>query len=396
MFRGNNKYYFILLALFALLVWIEYNQPKPVDWRRTYVDEDKIPFGCNAFFRLLDEDIFKGKVDRQNQTVFNTIALFPAKKTSYLFINNKISFSDLDSKYLFDFVKKGNNVFMAATNFSGLLLDTFKIETDYDYDFFNDTTKKLEFNFCNPGLKSAKNYKYSKSINVSFFKNFDASKVTVLAMTPDSNALFIKAYMGKGSIYFVSVPDIFTNYFVVNDPNREAAYKTMSYINGDVIYWDDFYKQYNTRQGSELQFIFENDSLYAAYSLALIALILFMIFALKRKQKAIPIVIPLQNTTLQFVEVVGSVYYNSKNHKIIAEEKINSFYEFLRNKFSVPNKNLNLESLLRISKLALIPLEEVKKLIAFIHYVSKQTSITEKELIELNTLIENFYKQNKR
>jgi len=51
---------------------------------------------------------------------------------------------------------------------------------------------------------------------------------------------------------------------------------------------------------------------------------------------------------------------------------------------------------LRISKLALIPLEEVKKLIAFIHYVSKQTSITEKELIELNTLIENFYKQNKR
>jgi hypothetical protein len=396
MFKGNNKYYFILLLLFALMVWMEYNRPQPIDWRRTYASQDKIPFGCNAFYRLLNEDIFKDKVEQKNQTLFNSLENLPTQKTTYLFINNNLSFSDLDCKYLFDFVNKGNTVFMAANGFSGLLTDTFKIETGYDYDFFNDTTKKLELNFCNPNLKSSKNYIYPKSIDVSFFKKFDTSKVIVLATTPDSNALFIKASMGKGNFYFLSVPDIYTNYFVVNNPNREVAYKTLSYLNTDKIYWDEFYKTFNNNQGSHLQFIFAHDSLYAAYSLAFIALLIFMLFASKRKQKAIPIVEPLKNTTLQFVEVVGSVYYNSKNHKIIAEEKINSFYEFLRSKFSVTGRNIDVESLLRISKLSTIPLEETKKLIAFIHYVSKQTSITEKELVELNTLIENFYKQNKR
>ena len=153
MFKGNNKYYFILLLLFALMVWMEYNRPQPIDWRRTYANQDKIPFGCNAFYKLLDEDIFKDKVEQKNQTLFNSLENLPNQKATYFFINNNLSFSDLDCKYLFDFVNKGNTVFMAANSFSGLLADTFKIETAYNYDFFNDTTKKLELNFCNSNLK---------------------------------------------------------------------------------------------------------------------------------------------------------------------------------------------------------------------------------------------------
>ena len=396
MLKGNNKYYLILLLLFALMVWMEYSQPQPIDWRRTYASADKIPFGCNAFYRLLNEDIYKGNVEQKNQTLYNSLETMPNEKTSYIFINNTVSFSDLDCKHLFDFVSRGNNVLIAANNFGGLLADTFKIETAYSFDFLGDTTKKIEFNFCNKHLRSNKNFIYSKGMDVYFFKKFDTLQSTVLAVTPDSNALFIKATMGKGCFYFVSIPDLYTNYFVVNNINKEAAYTTLNYLNSSKIYWDEFYKTYNKIQGSELQFIFANNSLYAAYSLALIALLIFMVFALKRRQKAIPIVEPLQNTTLQFVEVVGSVYYNAKNHKIIAEEKINSFYEFLRAKFLITGRNFTTDDLTRISKLSAISLDEIKKLFSMINITIKQSSITEKELIELNTLIENFYKQNKR
>ena len=396
MFKGNNKYYFILLLLFSLLVWVEYSKPKPIDWRRTYSNLDKIPFGCNAFYRLLDEDLYADKLVQQNQTAFHALASMPDKKTAYVFINNNLSLSESDCKYLFDFVKEGNTIFMAANNFSGLITDTFKIETEYAYDLFNDTAKKLSFNFCNPSLRAKKNYTYPKSIDVANFKHFDTSSCTVLAITPDSSALFIKANWGKGSFYFLSVPDIFSNYFIVNDPNRKVAYKAFTYIDADAVWWDTYYKSFNNKQGSYLQFIFGNDSLYAAYSLAGIALLVFMIFGLKRKQKAIPIVEPLQNTTLQFVEVVGSVYYNTKNHKIIAEEKINSFYEFLRAKFSVTGRSFDEDSLLRISKLSTIPLEEIKKLFLSIKHVLNQSSITEKKLIELNSLLEKFHQQNKR
>jgi hypothetical protein len=136
--------------------------------------------------------------------------------------------------------------------------------------------------------------------------------------------------------------------------------------------------------------------LYAAYLLTILSIIIFMIFAMKRRQRAIAIVEPLPNTTLQFVEVVGSVYYNTRNHKIIAEEKINSFYEFLRGKFLVNSRRADEETLLRISKLSTIPLEEIRKLFGQIGAVWRQGSITEQELINLNNGIENFYKQNKR
>src|SRR3954467_13791232 len=111
MFKGSNKNYLFLLLLFALLVWVEYSSPKPVDWRKTYSKSDKIPFGCNAFFRLLDEDIYKGKMEKQKQTPFNVLLNAREKRSAYVFINQSLSFSKLDAKYLMQFVESDNDVF---------------------------------------------------------------------------------------------------------------------------------------------------------------------------------------------------------------------------------------------------------------------------------------------
>ena len=54
------------------------------------------------------------------------------------------------------------------------------------------------------------------------------------------------------------------------------------------------------------------------------------------------------------------------------------------------------ESVLRVSKLSTVPLDEIKKLFLIIGMVLRQGSMTERELIELNASIENFYKLNKR
>ena len=399
MFRGANKNYFVLLLLFVLLVWVEYSTPKPVDWRRTYSKIDKIPFGCNAFFRLLDEDIYKDKMVKQKQTPFHVLLIASQKKSAYVFINSSLSFSKLDAKYLMQFVEAGNDVFFAANSFwDNAIADTFKIRSRGNYysGVYGDSTKTYNFNFSNPILKAKADYKYKKGFVNSSFVSFDTNRVTVLATYDDTNAVFLRAPMGAGNFYFLSVPDIYTNYFVVNNPNREFAYKTISYINADKILWDEYYKGKEIDRGSPLQFIFSNDSLYTAYLLTLISLIIFMIFAMKRRQRAIAVVEPLPKTTLQFVEVIGSVYYNSKNHKIIAEEKINSFYEFLRAKFLVNSRKMDEETFLRISKLSTVSLGEVKKLFLLTGMVMRQGSITEKELIELNTAIENFHKLNKR
>jgi hypothetical protein len=394
-----NPYYILLALMFFLLVFVEYNAPQKPDWRRTYSDKDKIPYGCNALYRLLDEDIFKDKLIKQKQTPFNVLLNPGSKKIAYVFINSNLSFSRLDAEYLMKFAERGNDVFMVAQSFyENKLADTFRVSTDQylGYSNYFDSTKKYKVNFCSPALKEKKAYNYKMGFESSHFSNFDTSKVTVLALGNDTEAVFLRAPFGEGNFYFLSLPDAFTNYFVVNDSARFFAYKALSFIHADEIWWDDYFKGSNVETGHPLQFIFANDSLYAAYLLTILSIIIFMIFAMKRRQRAIAVVEPLPNTTLQFVEVVGSVYYNTRNHKIIAEEKINSFYEFLRSKFLVNSRRADEETLLRISKLSTIPPGEIKKLFVQIGAVWRQASITEQELINLNAAIENFYKQNKR
>ncbi len=398
MLKGNNKYYLLLLVLFALLVYVEYKMPKPIDWRRTYAAKDKIPFGCNAFYRLANEDIFKGKLQKQNQTPFNVLLESPEKKSAYFFVNSSMNFSKLDCEYLMDFVDQGNDVFIAATDYWGnSIADTFHISTQVDFSFSPlDSTRGYELNFCNPSLKGEKPYKYKRGMHFGYFTTFDTANVEVLARGDDTSTIFLRAKWGEGHFYFLSVPDVFTNYFVVNDSARFFAYKAISYMDAEQIWWDDYFKDFSKKEMSPLQLIFSNDSLYTAWIIAILSLIIFMIFAMKRRQRAIAIVEPLPNTTLQFVEVVGSVYYNARNHKIIAEEKISAFYEVLRAKFSVTSRKSDEETLVRISRLSMIPLEDIKKLFTQIGMVWRQGSITENELIALNKSIENFYKQNKR
>lgn len=398
--RKINPYWILLGLLFLLLVLAEFNAPKPVDWRRTYSQRDKIPFGCNAVFRLLNEDIFKGQLEKQSETPFTVLLRGYESKTAYVFINSNISFSRLDAKYLMEFAAEGNEVFLAAGSFYGnKLADTFRISTNRFFAPFGnyfDSTRAYTVNFCSPSIKAARPYRYKMGFESARFESFDTTQVKVLAMGNDTDVVMLQAAYGKGNIYFMSLPDVFTNYFVVNDSARFCAYKALSYIGAERMWWDEYYKGAHVDTGNPLQFIFASDSLYAAYLLALISLIVFMIFSMKRRQRAIAIVEPLPNTTLQFVEVVGSVYYNTRNHKIIAEEKINAFYEFLRGKFLVTSRRADEETLQRIAKLSGVELADVKKLFLHIGMVWRQGSITEQELIDLNRSIENFYKHNKR
>ncbi|MBC8111988.1 MAG: DUF4350 domain-containing protein, partial [Verrucomicrobia bacterium] len=121
------------------------------------------------------------------------------------------------------------------------------------------------------------------------------------------------------------------------------------------------------------------------------AVLIFIIFEAKRKQRIIPVVQPLANTTLEFTETVGSVYFQYKDHKNIADKKITYFLEYLRSKFFVKTTDLNaslLETLAMKSGVSQLQIDAIFKKINFIR---KQEVITEADLIEINKMIEEFY-----
>ncbi|MDP3567279.1 DUF4350 domain-containing protein [Sediminibacterium sp.] len=373
--------------------------PKPTNWARTYLSKDKSPFGCFAIYNLMDNVYSKGYLIN-NKTLYN-LNTDSSKKTSIIIIDDKLNFNKNDVKAIFKFLDRGNTAFISVNQFNGAFADTFHLKTSYDYSDYNVSIDSL-INKAGAKIRlEAQNFKnkpflYSGVAVSSYFKEFDTTRFKVLAQFSKNRVCLISTNVGKGKLYLMTMPDVFGNYFVVDNPNRFLVYAILSLLKNDVLIWDEYYKTYNVSNYSFIKFILENDSLYAAYLLIIIVLIFYMIFEGRRRQRAIPIVETPKNSTLEFVNVVSHVYYNSKNHQSIAAEKIRFFYETVRAKFQVNTNKINGEFLNEISTLSGIEIKMVKQLFTYCEKLREPIEITENELIELNRQIHNFNKNSLR
>jgi hypothetical protein len=395
MFKGNRKYYSVLALIFIAVIVLQYMQPKPINWTRTYFKKDKISFGCYAIFNLLENNFAK-KVIINKQTLYSLNAEMAESNQTLILIDDNIELSKLDVKSLFSFLKKGNTVLICTSNFSKALKDTFNIDVKENWITKSTsidsllTKRAFEVHYTQPKNNVLKSYVYPTAATESYFTKFDTTLFKVSSVNKQHQPVLLEANIGKGKLILSSLPDVFGNIFIVNHVNRFYAYTLLSKVKNDIIIWDENYKTHNVQQKGIFQFIFNNDALYMGYCIAIFGLLFFMIFEMKRKQRAIPIIKPLQNSTLEFVDVISHVYFNSKNHKYIAEEKIVYFYFDVRKKFSVNTTLMNDEFYNTIHHLSGIDLDAVKKLFSYCENLKQAPSLTEQDLLELNTRITNF------
>ncbi len=409
MFKGSKKYIFIVSLCFIGLILLQVMAPKPINWAQTFMKKDIIPFGTSALYDVLPS-IFPGQeINTEMFPIYNVLNDQDLTKSNYIIINNTFEPDKLDTRELLEFAKNGNSIFIAANYFSGKFADTLKLETDNYYGieetFENDSISLSQFykpydtaviNFTNPLLKRKTNYVYSKGIDNTYFKSFDTSKTIVLGNTIDNKINFIKINWGKGNIYLSTVPEVFTNYLFVNKQNYDYSYKALSYLPNQTVIWDEHYKAGNIKKESSLRVIFNNPALKSAYYVLLLSLLLFIIIGIKRKQRIIPVVEPLRNTTLDFVDIVGTLYYQTGNHKNIADKKIVYFLEYIRSTFQVKTNLYDDVFIDRITNLSGIERQKVHDLFYYFADISVKSAISQQELLKLNRMIEEFHKKNKR
>jgi hypothetical protein len=140
-----------------------------------------------------------------------------------------------------------------------------------------------------------------------------------------------------------------------------------------------------------MRLFLKNPVLQWAYFIALISLVIFVLFEIKRRQRIIPIIEPLANSTLDFVNVVGQVYYEKRNNVNIAQKKVLYFLSHLRDEYNVKTNKLDDDFVERLTTKIGLDATFANELTSYLVYITAQTNITDRELIELNKLIEQFY-----
>lgn len=163
------------------------------------------------------------------------------------------------------------------------------------------------------------------------------------------------------------------------------------------IFWDDYYNKINYRETkrksfSSLNAVLKHPALAMAFWIGLATLLAYIFFAGKRKQRIVPVINPVENTSIAFTEAVAGLYLSEKNNKNIAEKMISYFNEYIRTRYFLHMHPVTNDLLVSLSKKSGVELPQVVALYELVQQIPQAYEVTDSELLSLNEQIQNFYK----
>lgn len=389
--RDFKIYLSIATALLVVYLVAQYNKPSPINWRPTLYYQDKIPYGTYILHNELKHFFPGSTVTNTNNDLYDLFHKSDNTKSNYLIVSKSINISKYDYKALVAYVEEGNSVLISTLGWEGKLADTLKITTGVELK-----KKEEKLNFTNEKLKDRQSYQYDKDITGEYFSRFDTAHAVVLSKNENGHATLLRYEYGDGALYLCANPLIFSNYALLSDRGDDYAAKVLSYLpKSEAIYWDEYQNGDIPEDTSLLRVFFSRPALSWAYYLSLFGMVVFILYEMKRRQRVIPIIEPLKNSTVEFANVVGQVYYEQRNNMNIAQKIIIFFYEHLRTKYYLKTNPLDAEFVERLSQKTGIEFSFAQELIGHIKYVLVQHQVGDHELIRLNQLIEQFYKKTR-
>jgi hypothetical protein len=400
--KAIYKYILVVAVLFGLLLANELSKPKPVNWRKTYAKNDKIPFGGYIVYDQLEKlnGNYPIKTIKKSPYEYldNPEDIIEESPANLIIIQSE-GFIDLyEWDKIKDFAKKGNSVFIASNRISNDISEDLDIEINWLQDVLTDDTV-FRGRLLDDAFKKKANYISNFVTDISYFEFTDSNdKINTLGVLNGFYPDFIEYKMGKGTIYLHANPSVFSNIHILNKNNYNYTFAALSYLPQQAIIWDEFYKNLprkSQRASTPLAFILSEPALkWALYTLLLGAL-LFFIFRAKRRQRIIPIVTPLANTSLEFTETIGRLYFNKGNHYDIALKRIQYFTQNIYSKYNLRFDEKNPDFVQHLAEKSSVAEKDIIDIIKRISSIKKRKGVGPNELLELNKRIDSFYKTAK-
>lgn len=401
--KSSRNFLFAMLVLFVLFCLLQVNLPKKFVWSPTFSHVDKQPLGCFVFDSVLTQSLPNG-YHVTKKTFFQLDQEHAKEKISVLMVVDQQNLKQLDVKYLCNIARRGGKVMVVASssfddgrNADTVVVDelerTFKVRIEdgiyfslrgilsgfkahdndmYDTIYWNNRetmyaaqSYRMFYNMVGgtlfvdsvPKVKrlaytlSTAGYDYKHdSLYVGDFTRFDTivdkkeriERIDTFAIKKIPVAVSVP--YGKGEVIFVSSPLLFTNYGMLEGNTSVYIFRLMSYLADLPVYRTEAYVKTDAmlvaEQSPFREFIKRPPLRWALY-LALLGVVLFMIFTARRRQRVIPIMSKPANRSLEFIQLIGTLYYQRKDHVDLVRKKFKLFAEELRKTAGVDISDVN-------------------------------------------------------
>ena len=375
--KGSRWFIIFIVAFLLVMFAVEYHLPKKFVWTPTFSHYDEQPLGCAVFDSLLYSSLPNGySISKETFYQMEGDTTDNGNK-GILVIANNLSMVEADVNALLKMAKRGNKIMLVSNNYPKYLEDTLRFYCTYSHfsaaafkKYASSIFRKDSIYWIADSVYSRQLYRCYPQFCNSYFRSYDSLPVRKLAEKDmGSGALAIVRPWGKGEIILVSTPLLFTNYGVLDGNNANYIFRLLSQMGELPIVRSEGYMKATAQvQQSPFRYLLAHQPLRWALYLTMITILLFMIFTAKRRQRAIPVVREPANKSLEFTELIGTLYFQKKDHVDLIRKKFAYLAEVLRREIQVDIEEVadDKRSFERIARKTGMDAEDIAK---FIHEV---------------------------
>ncbi|MBO6794270.1 MAG: hypothetical protein JJ895_10180 [Balneolaceae bacterium] len=399
MSKSERKYIIGLVAITLIAITIRLLRPAPIDWSEGYSASEKKPFGGYILFNELPTLFPDDAINTNLNPVFELI--MDTTRANYIFVNQSLMFDEFEAQILLDKVNAGSNVFMATWNFQGALADSLNIAFMNGFPGINPSINSLDsltqrrVDFSNPNINNPLGWNFPAGLIETYISKFDTSQTVVLGDVGAKRVNFIKYNLGEGAFYIHSNPFLFTNYFLRDENRFDYSFKALSYLPEQPTVWDEYYKIGRQQFNSPMAYFASQPTLRIAWFVTLFGLIIYLIFGSKRKQRIIPQINPVKNSSIEFAATIANLYLNNGTHAELLAKKLLFFKEYLRTNIGVTTDFEQSDAEQVAHRSGLAP-SEIQTLFSMIRSTQTNTEISTEQLKQVTDQIDWFYKHSQR
>lgn len=412
------------IAVLLLVLYLIFgNSGTRLSWKEDYKQQSREPYGTNVLFELLNQFIPGGAVIVLKDSLNGQFSQHNTPKASYVFTGAGMYMTSRDRDALLAFVSEGNQAFIACNTIPhDLMFYLYLEECNTPWDgYYASPDTLVELNLDHPNLAMSEAPKYRnvsknggdnypwKFIGSEYFCDQDTQRTILGYVVTDSSYInFARIKHGAGYFYLHTTPIAFTNYHLIRKEGLEYARRVFSHLPEGQVYWDEYSRVPESvtqlanqrasggmpeiNQENPLKYILSQPALAWAWYLLLGTGLLYLLFRAKRRQRVVPVIEPNVNTSLEFVQTIGQLYFLQNNHLKLALQKIRLFNGYIRERYNLSYREGDESFFNRLAMRSEVPETLIRDIFSMQESIKSARSLGTNRLIDFHKLMDQFYK----
>lgn len=383
--KGRSIYIVCILLFLLLMFAIEYNAPKEYVWIPTFNRYDKQPFGCAVFDDVVAASL-PGEYSVTDETIYQ-LSLESERNKGFLIVAERLNLTDTDVDAMLSLAERGCRFLLVASRTDSPLTDTLKYRHLGGYYSFHDLRQYIALGLQRDSITWRKDALYGERLftiyphlcggwfqvndtihtvlstkkgSPVYLEDTDSTMIQV-----DDLPLAFRQKVGNGSVTLATVPLLFTNYGMLDQDNSDYIFRLLTEMKDLPVIRSEAYTGVKHEEQSPLRYFLSQPPLRWGVYLSMAAILLFMIFTSRRRQRAIPVLGKPVNRSVEFAELIATLYLRKKDHADLVRKKYMYFSEMLRRTIQVDlaNENEDYSSTRRIAMKTGMDEDKIRKLI---------------------------------